>query len=169
MGRATGRLVPRRGTTGEAAVEVKPKAAVEWKSMRVRQREMRYLLYQETERIREEEERKRKAAAEEDERQRQADPVGHYRRATETNGCTVGPLRPFWSRFTQACNRHDVAYGRGGSEEDRKRADKALAIEILLQGAPRRALITYMGLRVGGRGNFSYRDGGPLPIPEGAQ
>lgn len=100
-----------------------------------------------------------------------------YEEQTAGNGCSVpgvslaqegSPVAGYRSpENVQACNTHDVGYGRGGSGAERKAADKKLYRDILANGQPVRAKVTYAGVRVFGWMFFNYRSKGPLPIPEG--
>src|SRR6187402_2550871 len=60
--------------------------------------------------------------------------LSYAQRSMIANGC--GPRGwgaiPDWG-FTQACDEHDFAYWRGGTAEDRKKADRALFEEMLYE------------------------------------
>lgn len=152
-----------------AAVEVKPNAAVEMKHVEVRRLKL--------------------VAARWREAHKPPQPPGpdasdadkaayknYYATQTTTNGCSVpgvglaqegSPVAGYRSPANEAaCNDHDVAYGRGGTGDDRKAADKALYRRIKANGEPVRATVAYEGVRVFGWMFFSYRDK-QLPIPEG--
>jgi hypothetical protein len=97
-----------------------------------------------------------------------------YNSQTTVNGCTgVGKIniagwKPWQTpESVAACNAHDIAYGRGGTEAERKAADDALFREIKEKDSTFKAWVTWTGVRIAGSNFFTYRDGGPLPIPEG--
>ena len=50
------------------------------------------------------------------------------------DGCTFFVDSFFTSDFTQSCLRHDMAYWRGGTDEERKVADTKLKAEIQKEG-----------------------------------
>ena len=83
--------------------------------------------------------------------------------------CACGgkqPLRPFYSDgcslfpdgkvgdrrlWCDCCFQHDLAYWRGGTEEDRQRADQALRRCVFERTRdPRLAAVMYDGVRLGG-------------------
>lgn len=80
----------------------------------------------------------------------------------EVDGCSGG-ISKFWRKvigtppaWEECCNKHDVAYGWGGTEGDRKAADKELRNCMKKMGHPFRAQIYYMAVRVFGRRHFNY-------------
>jgi hypothetical protein len=150
-----------------AAVEVKPNAAVEVKRLEAQQTKLGELKWREGD----------KPPGPDASAADKAAYKSYYASQTTTNGCSVpllglaqdgSPMGGFREPANvAACNDHDVAYGRGGSDADRKNADKALYRRIKANGEPVRAWITYKGVRAFGWLFFSKRDEGHLPIPEG--
>lgn len=151
-----------------AAVEVKPNAAVQVKRMTAQQHKLRLLQWREG---------GIPPGPDATEEQKKAY-KNYYASQTAPNGCSVpllglaqdgSPMGGFREPANvSACNAHDVAYGRGGSSADRKKADEELYRKIKANGQPVRAWITYAGVRVAGWALFSDRyDDKPLPIPEG--
>jgi hypothetical protein len=162
-----GRLDPTKtGAQPAAATEVSPYAAMVVKRYEARKTRLKKMKWAEGEAPGPD------ASQEEKEAYRK-----FYEEQTSVNGCSVpgvslaqegSPVAGYRSpENVQACNTHDVGYGRGGSGDDRKAADEALYREIKANGQPVRARVTYAGVRVFGWMFFSYRDKGPLPIPEG--
>ncbi len=150
-----------------AAVEVKPNAAVEVKRLNAYQTKLRKLQWSEGGK-----------PPGPDATQAQKDTYKkYYASQTTTNGCSVpgvgiamdgSPIGGYREPANvAACNEHDVAYGRGGSDADRKKADDQLFRRIEANGEPVRAWVTWSGVRVFGGLFFTERYGGPLPIPEG--
>jgi hypothetical protein len=150
-----------------AAVEVKPNAAAEVKRMTAHQHKLRLLQWREG---------GIPPGPDATEDQKKAYKK-YYDSQTTTNGCSVpllglaqdgSPMGGFREPANvAACNEHDVAYGRGGSDADRKKADEQLFRRIDANGEPVRAWVTYAGVRVFGGFFFTERYGEPLPIPEG--
>ncbi len=150
-----------------AAVEVKPNAAVEVKRLTAHQRKLRRLQWREG---------GMPPGPDATEAQKNTY-KNYYASQTTTNGCSVpgvgiaqegSAVAGYRERANvAACNEHDVAYGRGGSDADRKAADDQLFRKIEANGQPVRAWVTYAGVRVFGGLFFTERYGGPLPISEG--
>jgi len=70
-----------------------------------------------------------------------------------SDGCSLFPDGTLKDRtlWCDCCFKHDITYWRGGSEEERKRADKALRACVLERtGDKAFAEMTYDGVRVGG-------------------
>lgn len=63
-----------------------------------------------------------------------------------TDGCSMS-LDGDWQ---QCCITHDIAYWCGGSREDRREADRALASCVAEQGHPIYSRFMYGGVRTGG-------------------
>ena len=63
-----------------------------------------------------------------------------------TDGCTLSPD----FNFTSCCQAHDAAYWRGGSCEERRKADEALRSCIIEKGHPALASLYYMTVRMTG-------------------
>ena len=148
-----------------AAVEVKPNAAVEVKRLEAQQTKLEELKWREGD----------KPPGPDASKADKAAYKQFYDSQTTTNGCSVPGLDYInndgegWKAPADvaACNEHDVAYGRGGSDADRKAADDQLFRKIEANGQPVRAWVTWSGVRVFGGLFFTERYGGPLPIPEG--
>lgn len=62
------------------------------------------------------------------------------------DGCTLAPDL----NFRHCCDVHDEAYWRGGTEEDRERADRAFRQCIHDAGHPILDQVYYIGVRIGG-------------------
>ena len=70
-----------------------------------------------------------------------------------SDGCSLFPDGTLKDRtlWCDCCFKHDITYWRGGSEEERKRADKALRACVLERtGDKAFAEMTYDSVRVGG-------------------
>ena len=88
---------------------------------------------------------------------------------TYGNGCGpggfLGPLICEWT-FNASCRRHDLAYGRGGTESDRRRADwlfyKNMRNDAAMHAMPRRicyniiALVYFCAVFLFGWYGFDY-------------
>lgn len=87
-------------------------------------------------------------------------------------GCGSGLLKyfkpPYHEYFRDCCNAHDAAYDCGGSENERKRADRWLYRNMVQKSAkdlsPMRAtymsfiaLLYYASVRVFGKKYFNYK------------
>lgn len=84
------------------------------------------------------------------------------------NGCggKGGLFNPPDFLFTASCNHHDFNYWLGGTEEDRKKADKdflnAMLVDAKRSDWPRSwlhfvlAYLYYLGVRVAGKRFFYY-------------
>ena len=89
-----------------------------------------------------------------------------------TDGCSLFPDRapggtPDWC---DCCVQHDVAYWRGGTEEERLQADIALRECVQNKsGSPQLAQMMYNGVRVGGDAalNTTFRWGYGWPYGRG--
>lgn len=157
----------------QAAIEVKPNAAVHIKTADTSPGKLNEMRWKDAG-APENKQRAEKAAADKQEtdaseaaakeRYRQ-----YYESQTAVNGCTFVGRWEGWQKpaVVEACNAHDVDYGRGGNEFHRFVADLKLGYRIAKSGAPTRALVTYSGVRSIGFAFFHYRGGGPLPVPEG--
>ncbi|HRI63310.1 MAG TPA: hypothetical protein PK156_03710 [Polyangium sp.] len=173
------RLEPQKTqTSAPAAIEVKPNAAVVVKKSETKPGKVKELKWSDA--GAEENRRRGEEAARANKEATDAEKAAYkkyYDSVTAGNGCSVpgsgiaqdGSYMAGWRSQpnVDACNAHDVAYGRGGSAEDKKAADLELYRRIKANGEPVRATITYYGVRVGGPLFFYYRKDGPLPIPEG--
>lgn len=74
-----------------------------------------------------------------------------------SDGCSLFPNGTLndRSRWCDCCFNHDIAYWRGGSEDERKDADKALRACVLERtGNKALAEMMYDGVRVGGNPVF---------------
>jgi hypothetical protein len=69
-----------------------------------------------------------------------------------TDGCSVFPdgTREQQSLWVNCCIRHDLAYWKGGTEEERLRADIALKDCVTEIGRPELAKLMLAGVRFGG-------------------
>jgi len=70
----------------------------------------------------------------------------------QSDGCTCffNGTRSQPSLWREDCLAHDYAYWRGGSFQQRKRADLLLRNQIRRKGAPITAFLVYVGVRLGG-------------------
>lgn len=60
-------------------------------------------------------------------------------------------------QWAHCCFTHDLNYWIGGTENERKEADKGLRACVKLSGASLQSFLMYMGVRAGGRpGNASF-------------
>lgn len=66
----------------------------------------------------------------------------------KSDGCTLWPD----SNWVECCIRHDIAYWKGGTSEERKNADIDLGKCITEKGHPLLAYVTSNGVRVTGVG-----------------
>ncbi len=74
-----------------------------------------------------------------------------------SDGCSLFPDGTLndRSRWCECCFKHDIAYWRGGTEDERKVADKALRACVLERtGNKALADMMYEGVRVGGSSAF---------------
>jgi hypothetical protein len=70
-----------------------------------------------------------------------------------TDGCSLFPDGSFGDRrlWCECCFAHDIAYWRGGTQAERKRADEQLRECVLARtGDERLADLMYDGVRIGG-------------------
>jgi len=69
-----------------------------------------------------------------------------------SDGCSSFPDGTFEQRelWLTCCTAHDYAYWKGGSYDDRLRADKALQSCVAKRGKPDVGLLMLVGVRVGG-------------------
>ncbi|MEM9091779.1 MAG: hypothetical protein AAGC93_23945 [Cyanobacteria bacterium P01_F01_bin.53] len=72
------------------------------------------------------------------------------------DGCTGVPDFD----FKDVCDRHDLDYAAGGTEDDRLRADQVLKQGILERGHPILARVYFVGVRVLGRRAFCFHEAG---------
>lgn len=78
-------------------------------------------------------------------------------------GCTALPDWLYrligWNELCECCYDHDRAYDRGGTEEDRSRADQALRVCWRAAGSSAvRAWVVYQAVRWFGGKYFRYRE-----------
>lgn len=68
------------------------------------------------------------------------------------DGCTCFPegSRREPSAWSDACEKHDLAYWRGGTMRERREADLALRQGISASGYPAIGTMAYLGVRLGG-------------------
>lgn len=75
----------------------------------------------------------------------------------DSDGCSLFPDGSWGDRtlWCDCCFQHDMAYWRGGTEEERKRADEALR-ECVLEKTGNEGLagLMYRGVRLGGASIF---------------
>jgi len=64
--------------------------------------------------------------------------------------------------FAACCGQHDIAYGVGGTWQDRLQADRALRNCIWNSGEPFLALIYYLGVRLFGWLFYNFLPASPL-------
>lgn len=90
-----------------------------------------------------------------------------------TDGCSSFPdgTPEQQSLWAECCIRHDLAYWKGGTYEERLGADKALEACVAKVGEPEIAAVMLAGVRVGGSPYFPtfYRWGYGWPFPRGYQ
>lgn len=88
-----------------------------------------------------------------------------------TDGCSVFPDGTFeqTSLWVDCCIRHDLAYWKGGSREDRRVADEVLKQCVANIGEPEIAQLMEAGVRAGGSPYFPtpYRWGYGWSYPRG--
>jgi hypothetical protein len=158
---------------GSAAITVNAKAAVEIKKSRSTPAELHRMRWAEVRAQQEAEKKEREAekkaredAAAADKELRRTNYNKWYAQQTAVNGCSIPTDfgKSLWEGQREACNKHDIAYGRGGTEWDRLKADTKLAWDITKQGRPGKALITFAGVRAFGSWFYTKRDK-PLPLP----
>jgi len=94
--------------------------------------------------------------------------------AFRTDGCTLFPNRSLIdeSDWCDCCLEHDIAYWKGGTEEDRLAADEALRLCVLERtGDEILAGLMFDGVRLGGSPYFPtwYRWGYGWPLNRGYQ
>lgn len=68
------------------------------------------------------------------------------------DGCTGSPD----FNFTECCNMHDLAYNKGGTENDRKAADKAMQRCIAAKKGHIIAKLYHVAVRLFGKSHFNY-------------
>ncbi|VAW61648.1 hypothetical protein MNBD_GAMMA09-3852 [hydrothermal vent metagenome] len=70
----------------------------------------------------------------------------------ESDGCSGFPdgTHEQHTLWLSCCTEHDRAYWKGGTYEERKKADKALKVCVEKQGEPEIASLMLAGVRVGG-------------------
>ncbi|SRR6266704_2014871 len=73
-----------------------------------------------------------------------------------TDGCSGG-MTSMWEwwygkppPWNDLCIRHDKAYWKGGSPEDRREADRKLLAGVALNGHPIFAILMWIAVRFGG-------------------
>ncbi len=96
--------------------------------------------------------------------------IGDFR----TDGCTLFPNKSLIdeSDWCDCCLVHDIAYWKGGTEEDRLAADEALRLCVLERtGDDILARVMFDGVRLGGSPHFPtwYRWGYGWPLDRGYQ
>ncbi len=88
-----------------------------------------------------------------------------------TDGCSVFPdgTSEHHSLWSACCVKHDVAYWQGGSSDERRVADEALAQCVRAVGRPKTASLMLAGVRMGGTPYLptSYRWGYGWPFFRG--
>jgi hypothetical protein len=69
-----------------------------------------------------------------------------------TDGCSAFPDGTFEQKelWLECCTAHDYSYWKGGSYNDRVKADQALEQCVAKSGEPEIALLMLAGVRVGG-------------------
>lgn len=90
-----------------------------------------------------------------------------------TDGCSVFPdgTPRQQSLWAECCIRHDLAYWKGGTYQERLTADQALQQCVAQSGEPEIAQLMLAGVRVGGSPYFptTYRWGYGWPYRRGYQ
>jgi len=88
-----------------------------------------------------------------------------------TDGCSIFPdgtpnQKSLW---IECCIRHDLAYWKGGTYDQRLEADQSLVTCVSQVGEPEIAQLMLAGVRVGGSPYFptTYRWGYGWPYPRG--
>ena len=88
-----------------------------------------------------------------------------------TDGCSSFPdgTSEHHSLWSGCCVHHDVAYWKGGTRDERRAADEALAQCVALAGQPKTAQLMLAGVRLGGTPYLptSYRWGYGWPFLRG--
>jgi hypothetical protein len=88
-----------------------------------------------------------------------------------TDGCSMFPDGTYrqQSLWMECCIRHDLAYWKGGTEQQRLDADQALEACVSRVGEPEIAKLMLTGVRLGGSPFFptSYRWGYGWPYKRG--
>lgn len=88
-----------------------------------------------------------------------------------TDGCSSFPDGTIeqQSLWVECCIRHDLAYWKGGTYEERLSSDNALAACVTNIGEPEIASVMLAGVRVGGSPYFPtyFRWGYGWPFPRG--
>jgi hypothetical protein len=88
-----------------------------------------------------------------------------------TDGCSAFPDGTLdqKSLWIECCIRHDLAYWKGGTYDERLAADKSLETCVSKVGEPEIAQLMLAGVRVGGSPYFptTYRWGYGWPYPRG--
>ena len=88
-----------------------------------------------------------------------------------TDGCSAFPDGTLdqQSLWIECCIRHDLAYWKGGTYDERLEADHALEKCVAQVGEPEIAQLMLAGVRVGGSPYFptTYRWGYGWPYPRG--
>ena len=70
----------------------------------------------------------------------------------KTDGCSMFPNH----KWKDCCIEHDKLYWKGGTKEDRKKADIKLMNCVKAKGFPIIAKIMYLGVRVGGHPSLPF-------------
>lgn len=86
-----------------------------------------------------------------------------------TDGCSAFPSRAEWmsADWCHCCLTHDLAYWRGGTEDERVKADEALkACVLAASGSAELSDLMFAGVRMGGSPYFAttYRWGYGWPF-----
>jgi len=88
-----------------------------------------------------------------------------------TDGCSAFPNGTLdeKSLWIECCIRHDLAYWKGGTYDERLEADQSLETCVSQVGEPEIAQLMLAGVRVGGSPYFpnTYRWGYGWPYPRG--
>ena len=97
--------------------------------------------------------------------------IGGELKPFTTDGCSSFPDGSIeqQSLWVNCCIRHDLAYWKGGTSEQRLKADNDLRACVSQTGEPEIASIMLAGVRVGGSPYFptAYRWGYGWPYPRG--
>lgn len=88
-----------------------------------------------------------------------------------TDGCSAFPdgTSEHHSLWSGCCVHHDVAYWKGGTRDERRAADDALALCVASVGKPKTAKLMLAGVRMGGTPYLptSFRWGYGWPFTRG--
>lgn len=97
--------------------------------------------------------------------------IGEELKPFTTDGCSAFPDGTIdeKSLWIECCIRHDMAYWKGGTYDQRLEADQSLETCVSQVGEPEIAQLMLAGVRVGGSPYFptTYRWGYGWPYPRG--